>query len=388
MALVPFRYNLRSLFVRLSSTVLTVFAIGATVAVLAGMLSLQQGFATLFQEHGRTDLAVFLRKGATSEGESGLTNEQCEILKKEVPEVVADADGRPLASAELFLAVRLRKFDGGETNVSIRGVEPMTFRIHGDDVHIVEGENLRPGSDELIVGEGLVDRIANCRVGETLRINTVTFRIVGVFSGKGGYRSEIWGDLDRLSEALQRPVHSRVIAKVAPDADLAAIQARYENDLRTQPKVLSERAYLASQTERLTITFTVLGSFLALIMGIGAMFTGTNSMLATIGARTHEIGILKAIGYRPWAIFASFVGEAVLLGLLGGAVGCLLVLPFQGAETGTMNQTFSEVTFAFRTTVPVMVEAVSFAALLGLVGGLFPAWRAARMTPTQALRRG
>lgn len=388
MALVPFRYNLRSLFVRSSSTFLTVCAIGATVAVLAGMLSLQQGFATLFQEKGRTDVAVFLRKSATSEGESGLTREQTAILTKEVAEIERNDAGQPLASAELFLAVRLRKFDGGETNVSIRGVEPMTFRIQGDDIRIVDGQNFRPGSDELIVGEGLVDRIADCRVGDTLRVNTVTFRIVGTFAGKGGYRSEIWGDLERLSEALERPVRSRVIAKVAPETDLAAVEERYASDLRVQPKVLSERDYLASQTQRLSLTFTLLGSFLALIMGIAAVFTGTNSMLAAIGARTHEIGILKAIGYRPFAIFAAFVGEALLLGVLGGVVGCLLVLPFQGAETGTMNQTFSEVTFAFRTTPTAMGWAIGFAALLGVFGGLFPAARAARMTPTQALRRG
>jgi putative ABC transport system permease protein len=388
MALVPLRYNLRSLFVRSSSTVLTVCAIGATVAVLAGMLSLQQGFVTLFQEHGRDDLAVFLRKGATSEGESGMTREQCAILGKEVPEVERNADGKPIASAELFLAVRLRKFDGGETNVSIRGVEPMTFVVHGDDVRIVEGKRFEPGSDELIVGEGLTGRIADCKVGDVLRINTVSFRIVGVFAGKGGYRSEIWGDLDRLAAALQRPVRSRVLAKVQPGTDLDALQARYTDDLRVQPKVQTERAYLASQTERLSLTFTILGGFLAIIMGIAAVFTGTNSMLAAIGARTHEIGILKAVGYRPFAIFLAFLGEAVLLGLAGGVVGCLLVLPFQGAETGTMNQTFSEVTFAFRTTPAVMALSIAFAGLLGLVGGMFPALRAARMTPTQALRRG
>lgn len=388
MALVPFRYNLRSLFVRSASTVLTICAIGATVAVLAGMLSLQQGFSTLFQERGRTDLAVFLRKGATSEGESGITREQCEILAKEVPEIERLPDGKPLASAELFLAVRLRKFDGGETNVSIRGVQPTTFAIHGDDLQITAGKRFQPGTDELIVGEGLVERIANCKVGDTLRINTGTFRIVGTFAGKGGYRSEIWGDLDRLSEALQRPVRSRVLAKVAPTTDLAAVQERYTSDLRVQPKVQSEREYLASQTQRLTLTFTILGGFLAIIMGVGAVFTGTNSMLAAIGARTHEIGILKAVGYKPFAIFLSFLLEAIVLGVLGGLAGCLLVLPFQGAETGTMNQTFSEVTFAFRTTPPVLVQSVVFAGLLGLVGGLFPAWRAARMTPTQALRRG
>ncbi len=388
MALVPLRYNLRSLFVRSSSTFLTICAIGATVAVLAGMLSLQQGFVTLFEERGRDDLAIFLRKGATSEGESGITREQCAVLTKEVPEVLQAADGKPLASAEMFLAVRLRKFDGGETNVSIRGVEPMTFAIHGDDIRIAKGTRFTPGSDELIVGAGLVGRIADCKVGDVLRINTISFRIVGTFEGKGGYQSEIWGDLDRLSEALQRPVRSRVIAKVAPGTDLAAIQARYADDLRLQPKVESERTYLASQTQRLSLTFAILGGFLAVVMGIAAVFTGTNSMLSAIGARTHEIGILKALGYRPFAIFVSFLGEAILLGLLGGVVGCLLVLPFQGAETGTMNQTFSEVVFAFRTTPSVMLTAIVFAGLLGLVGGMFPAWRAARMTPTQALRRG
>ncbi len=384
---VPLRYNVRSLLVRGAATLLTICAIGATVAVLAGMLSLQQGFALLFQERGRDDVAVFLRKGATSEGESGITREQSEILAKEVPEIERNAEGQPMASAELFLAVRLRKFDGGETNVAMRGVQPMTFPIQGDDLRIVDGVNFRPGSDELIVGNGLLGRIANCGVGDTLRINTVTFRIVGTFDGKGGYRSEIWGDLERLQVALQRPVRSRVLAKIKPGTDLATVQARYAADLRVQPRVETEREYLRSQTGDLSGRFSMLGGFLAVIMGIGAIFTGTNSMLSTIGARTHEIGILKAVGYGPTAIFLSFLFEAIVLGVAGGAAGCLLVLPFQGAETGTMNQTFSEVTFAFRTTLPVMLQAIGFAAMLGLIGGLLPAWRAARMTPTQALRR-
>lgn len=388
MALVPIRYNVRSLFVRFSSTILTVFAVGATVAVFAGMLSLQQGFETLFRERGRTDLAVFLRKGATSEGESGITLAQTAIIKKEIPEIERDAAGQPLASAELFLAVRLRKFDGGECNVAIRGVEPMTFAIHGGDIGIVQGRNFTPGTDELIVGEALLGRIANCSVGDTLRINTGTFRIVGTFAGKGGYRSEIWGDLNRMADALQRPVRSRVLARVQPDTDLAAVQERYRQDQRLQPKVLTESDYLTSQTSSLSTTFLGIGLFLAIIMGVGAIFTGTNSMLAAIGARTHEIGILKAIGYKPMAIFLSFIGEALLLGVLGGIMGCLMVLPFQGAETGTMNSTFSEVTFAFRTTPKAMLYSIVFAASLGVVGGLFPAFRASRMTPTQALRRG
>lgn len=388
MALVPLRYNVRSLWVRRSSTVLTMCAIGATVAVLAFMLSLQQGFLLLFQENGRDDIAVFLRKGATSEGESGITKEQSLLLTKEVPEVVQNDAGQPLASAEMYLAVRRRKADGGETNIALRGVEPMTFAIHGDDVRILEGRNFTPSSDEIVVGEGLIGRVPECRLGEVMQINTVPFRVVGVFTGKGGYRSEIWGDLERLSQALQRPVRSRVIAKVRKDADLEAIEKRYEDDRRLQPRVQTERAYLSSQTERLTLQFTILGGFLAVIMGIAAVFTGTNAMLAAISSRTHEIGILQAVGYRPLAVFLSFLFEAVVLGLLGGVFGCVLVLPFQGMETGTMNQTFSEVTFAFRTTPGVLLTAIAFAGALGLVGGAFPALRAARMLPTQALRRG
>jgi ABC-type lipoprotein release transport system permease subunit len=388
MALVPFRYNFRSLWVRRSSTLLTICAIGATVAVLAGMLSLQQGFATMFAENGRTDLAIFLRKGATSEGESGLPREQTDLIKKETPEILQDAQGQPLASAEMYLAVRREKVDGGETNVAMRGVEPSTFAVHGDALQIIAGRRFTPGADELIVGEKLVARIANCQVGETLRINVTPFKIVGTFRGKGGYESEIWGDLDRLGEALQRPVRSRVIAKIKPDTDLAAIEARYTDDKRLQPKVQTEQEYLQSQTKALSITFTAIGLFLSILMGIAAVFTGTNAMLSAIAARTHEIGILQSIGFRPFAIFSAFLLEALLLGILGGVVGCAMVLPFQGRETGTMNQTFSEVVFAFRTTPTVMVAAIVFASLLGLVGGALPALRAARMKPTQALRRG
>ncbi|MCY2956638.1 MAG: ABC transporter permease [Planctomycetota bacterium] len=388
MALVPFRYNLRSIWVRRSSTLLTMCAIGATVAVLAGMLSLQQGFATMFAESGRDDLAIFLRQGATSEGESGMTREQTELIKKETREISLAADGKPLAAAEMYLAVRRRKVTGGETNVAMRGVEPMTFQVHGDALQINAGRIPIPGSDELIIGQDLVERIADCKIGDTLVINVTPFKIVGTFRGKGGYQSEIWGDLDRLGEALQRPVRSRVIAKIAPNTDLAAIEARYSEDKRVQPKVQTERSYLQSQTQVLSITFTVLGIFLSAIMGLAAVFTGTNAMLSLVSSRTHEIGILLSVGFRPFAVFLAFQMEALLLGTLGGILGCLMVLPFQGAQTGTMNQTFSEVVFAFRTTPSVMLIAILFASLLGLFGGALPAVRAARLRPTEALRRG
>lgn len=389
MAFVPFSYNARSLFVRRSTTILTTLSIAATVAVLAGLMSLQQGFANMFTQQGRTDLAVFLRPGAGSEGESMILRDQADILIKGTPEFKINDRQQPLASAEIYLAVRRRKLDGGETNVPIRGVQPMTFGIHGDDLRIVEGRNFQPGSDEVIVGRKLTERIQNCRIGEVLRINTGRFRVVGVFSSKGGYGSEIWGDADRLMEVLERSNFSRVIGVLKDPGLLPGLAKRLEDDRQVPAKVMSELNYLESQTGRLSVAINLLGFGLAFIMGIGAVFTGINAMLSMVAARTHEIGILLAIGFRPWAIFVAFLAEAALLGVLGGVVGCLVVLPLNGIQTGTMNfNTFSEVVFGFQTTPQVLLTAVLFAIGLGLLGGAIPALQAARLPPTMAMRRG
>lgn len=388
MALVPLRYNLRNLFARKGSTALTTLSIAATVAVLAGMLSLQQGFATMFVERGRDDVGVFLRPGASSEGESAFRRDLAEILIKESEEIALGDDGQPLASGEIYLAVRRFKLDGGETNVPLRGVQPATFDIHGDDLRIAEGRRFEPGSDEVIVGKGLTQRIQNSRVGDVFTINLTPFRVVGVFEGKGGYNSEIWGDTERMLAALDRSNYSRVLAKLEPGTDVEALAERLEDDKRVPAKLLTEREYLMSQTSALSGLFIILGVVFSIIMGVAAIFTGTNAMFTQVSARTHDIGILMSIGFRPFAIFAAFLFESALLGLLGGVVGCLLVLPLDGMQTGTMNmQTFSEATFAFRITPTVAFWAVGFSILLGLVGGAIPAWRAARLAPTVALRR-
>ncbi len=389
MALLPLRYNLRSLFVRKASTLLTIASIAATVAVLASMLALGQGFSTLFAERGRDDLAVILRKGAGSEGESSFDRESAQILIKGSPEIALAADsGAPLASAELYLAIRRRKVDGGETNVPIRGVEPASFAIHGPDLVVAEGRRFERGSDELIVGRGLVDRIRDCSVGQVFVINTTPFRIVGVFDAKGAYASEVWGDAERLMAALNRPTYSRLLAVVKGPGELEAMAARLTIDQRVPAKAMSEQAYLKSQTEAMSGLFGVLGFVLAFIMGLAAIFTGTNALLAALSSRTHEIGVLLSMGYRPFAVFVSFLVEAALLGLFGGLLGCLLVLPLDGLRTGAMNfDTFSEFTFAFRTTPRVLVTAVVFAIVLGLVGGAIPAAKAALLRPVEALRR-
>lgn len=385
--LVPLSYNLRSLWVRRASTLLTVVGIGATVAVLSGILALQQGFASLFRESGREDVAVFLRPGSPSEGESFFTRDRALELIKTVPEIALGPGGQPLGAAEVYLAIRRLRMDGGETNVPIRGVQPATFALT-PGLEVVEGRPLRPGADEVLVGSKLTGRIRNCRVGEVIRINTTPFRVVGVFDYDGPFASEIWGDLDRMLEALERPGPSRVVARLRPGTDVAALSARMEEDQRVPAAVQTERDYLASMSAVMSAILLTLGGILATIMGIAAVFTATNTMLSALATRVHEVGILLSIGYRPLPIFLSFLLEAAVLGVLGGLVGSLITLPLHGVETGTTNfNTFTEVAFAFRITPEVLLTAALFSLLLGLLGGAWPAWRAARMTPTEALRR-
>lgn len=384
----PLSYNLRSLFVRWSSTLLTVVGIGATVAVLAGILALEQGFSRLYTQSGRDNVVMFLRPGATSEGESSFPKTRAALIKKEVPEIAKDEAGQPLASGEVYLAVRRKKVDGGETNVPIRGVEQMSFKIAGESFRMAEGKNFKAGFDEVIIGRDLTKRIQNCQVGDVIQLNTTPFRVVGIFEYDGPFQSEIWGDANRIGEALQRKNFNRILAKVKAKTDVAALDSRLESDKRVPAKVMTESAYLKSQTQALSTSLYFLGTLLGLIMGVAAVFTGANTMLAAISARSHEIGVLISIGFRPFPVFLSFVFEALILGLLGGIVGCLLVLPLHGVNTGTTNfQTFTEVAFAFQVTPKVLVSAVVFAMMLGFLGGLVPAAMAAYQDPVEALRR-
>ena len=386
--LVPISYNVRSLFVRRSGTLLTVLGIGATVAVVSGVLALQQGFESMYTQGGREDLAVFLRPGATNEGDSIFTRERGLKLIKSLTEIRADESAQPVAAMECFLAVRRFKLDGGETNVPIRGVQPMTFEIRKHELEIVEGRNFQPGSDEVIVGRKLTGRIRGCQVGEVVQINTTPFKVVGVFESDSSFDSEIWGDLDRMLQALDRYGPNRVIAELRDGVEIAALAERMKEHKEVPAKVVDERTYLASQTEMLSRVLVYLSRFLGVIMGIAAVFTATNTMLSALAARTHEIGILLSTGFRPVPIFLSFMFESLLLGLLGGIAGCLMTLPVNGIQTGTTNfQTFTEVAFAFRVTPTVLVTAVLFSLGLGLISGAIPAWRAARLTPTEALRR-
>jgi hypothetical protein len=380
---------MRSLLVRWQASLLSALGIAMTIAVFCGVFALLQGFLSLHADTGQDDVVVFLRKGATSEGESGVPLERVHEYKV-LPEVASGEDGRPLAAGETYLALFLEKADeeGSLVNVPIRGVEEASFRIQGPLFRIVEGRNISFGANELIVGRPLGTRIRNCHVGETLLVNVTPFQVVGVFEHTGAYRSEIWGDVDRIGAALERPLRQRVVAKLEPGTDIPAFIARMADDKRLPSKTLTERAYFISQTSMLRGVLGFLGVFLAVILGIAAVLGAANTMLAAIGARTREIGVLRSIGFGRAAILLGFLLEAALIGLAGGVIGCVLVWPLDGVETGTMNwNTFTENAFAFRLTPGLLGLAVGLGVLLGTVGGLVPAWQASRLRPVEAMRR-
>jgi ABC-type lipoprotein release transport system permease subunit len=386
--LVPLRYPLRSLAVRWYPSLFSAAGIALTVAVLGAVLALRDGFRTVLADTGRDDVWIYLRPGAQSESESVVRHPSETSLLKVRPEVARDETGAPLAAAESVSGVKFRRTDGsGMVLVTVRGIEPASLAVHGSRFRVVEGRLPRFGTDEVVAGRPLAARIAGCRPGETLWVNVTPFTVVGLFEHDGAYASEVWGDAERIGSAMQRPTRQRLVARVNPGADVAAVARELEADRRTPVALTTERAYFRAQTSRLGDTLLFLATVMTAFMGAAAALGAVNTMLASVGSRTREVGILISLGYRSRAVFLSFLVEAGAIGLAGGLLGVALVVPLNGMQTDVVNwNTLTEVAFAFRVTPPLVAKAVLLAAFLGLAGGALPAWRASRMAPTAALR--
>ena len=386
---VPLRYNLRSLIVRRAGTMLSVASIGLSVGVLVLVLALAQGFELSLVATGTPNNLIVLRKSATSEGESGLQRWQFRALSA-LPGIAVGENGAPLASAELYAALNLDKTDGGSANFPLRGVMESTFRIR-DSARVTMGRKFAPGTREVVVGKALLGRVAGCRLGGALELQGQAWPVVGVIDcGGGAYDSEIWCDVEVFMQELDRPVYGTASLRVDPgrrdgtDELIAAIEA----DPRFDAKVLREPEYFASQAGTLGTVLRVTGYFIAGIMAVGAAFGTAVTLLASLARRTHEVGTLLAIGFRPREILIGFLVESLVLGLAGGLVGVLIALPVNGVATGTMNwDTFTEQAFAFRITADVVFRAVTFSTIIGVLSGVVPAWKASRLPPSEALRR-
>ena len=384
----PLSYNVRNVRVRWQLTLLAVFGIALVVAVFAVLLSMSEGFAAALRSTGRTDNAMIVQRGSSSELTSAVPlSDRNMILADE--RIAREASGQPLASWEWVVVIGLpRATDGEPANVTLRAVTRRGFDVRGG-ITLVEGRRFTPGLDEVIVGRKLQRRIRGLELGQQVKYQQKRFQIVGVFESTGGaFESEIWGDFDTLGAIFQRGAGSNSL--VVRMKDPAAI-GELDRWIRAQPQMqlqaLSERKYYEDQAGPLARTLSGLAGFVAVIMGIGAVFGAINTMYAIVASRTREIGTLRALGFSRRAILGAFLIESVILAVIGGAVGCLLAFPMNGFSTGTgQTQSFSEIAFAFRITPAIVARGMAFALAMGVLGGLLPALRGARLPITSALR--
>jgi putative ABC transport system permease protein len=380
-------YNLRSIFERKGTAAMTALGIAMVVATFIITLALAQGFRATLVASGLPDNAIVLRQGSLSENVSVVPRDAVPLVET-LPQIARDKDGRPLASPELLVIIsRPRVSDGQPANVPLRGVGPRAFDVRSS-VRFIEGRRFQPGLSEIVVGRLAAERFQGLRIGNTIRFGNNSWTVVGLFEADdAAYESEVWGDVDLMLPAFQRPAYQSITVKLSGPEALDSFQAALESDNRLELGAQSERDYYASQSQLMTTMIRILGSFVTLILSIGAMFGAMNTMYAAVAYRIREIGTLRALGFSRTRIMGAFVAESVLLALIGGLIGCLIALPVHGISTGTTNwQSFSEVAFRFRITPALLAGGLVFAAVMGALGGILPAIRAARLPIAQALR--
>lgn len=380
--------NLKNLKERIGSSLVAVVGIAGVVAILVAVLSIGEGFRATVTGAGSPDTAVVLRSGSTGEMMSALSREEVRVIA-DAPGVRHD-EARALASPELFVVVDLpKKSSGTDANVPLRGVEPEAFAVR-PEVEIVAGRTFRPGSMEVIAGRGAAQVYRGLEVGSVLKWGQNQWRVVGIFSAGGTLaESEIWCDLRVLQPAYRR---GNTVQAVYARLDSPGSFSRFKDSLTADPRlnvsVERESDYYAEQTTWLSTTVAILAGVIAVVMGAGAVFGALNTMYTAVSARTREIATLRALGFSSGPVVVSVLAEGLLLGLVGGLLGGGLAwAAFHGFQTSTINwQSFSQVTFAFAVTPGLLARGIVYALAIGLVGGLFPAVRAARLPVAAALR--
>lgn len=369
---------------------MAVGGIALVVVVLVALLSLAAGFQRVVEASGNPRNVIVVRKGADAELQSQVTRETARVIG-ELP-IVAEEAGRKLVTFESVIILARPKAGGGEMNVTIRGVPPHARAVH-TDVRLVRGRWLTPGSNEAILGVGLPRRLGDLDVGQTMTVGRNTWHIVGLFeAGGSSLESELWMDGDLLQGSFHRDgIFQSVLFRAAGTAQEAAdrLNALRDSDLRLRTvQALTEQEYYVKQAKLMADVITILGGILTSIMSVGAIAGAMNTMYAAVSQRKCEIGCLLSIGFTPEAIWLAFMLESILLAALGAVLGCTVSLAFHGIRTGMMNwSTFSETVFEFLVTPEILATAVFLSLLMGFVGGVLPAFRAARMKVVDALRR-
>jgi len=383
---IPFVYNLRSIGQRPVSTAMTALGVSLVVAVFVAMLALANGFRAALVKTGSPGNVIVLRRGAASEMESGISRESERLIAAD-PRIATGVAGRPLVSPEVFVVINIPRAVGeGVNNVVARGVNDEAFAVR--NIHIVAGRKFESGRSEIIIGKKIVPRFAHTAIGDTLRFATRDWLVVGHFeAGGSALESEVWGENEQFMPVFRGEVFQSVILRLTDPAAFDDLKRALEGDQRLTVQAQRESTFYAGQSTVLTRILTFLAVMITSVMAVGAVFGAVNTMYAAVSSRTPEIAVLLTLGFPPRSVLASFLAESAAIAFLGGVAGGLLALPINGIVTSTTNwNSFSEVAFAFRVTPGLLVGGVIFAVVMGVVGGFFPAWRAARLQVVQALR--
>jgi len=386
---VPVSYNLRSIRARWTSTIVAVLGIAGTVGVFVAMLSLARGFEATLVASGSPGNALVMRAGSTSEMMGGITLDSIRVLQ-DAPGVARDSSGSPLITQDVLGVFPVPLISTGtDANVQVRGVSPNVLDVR-KFIKITQGRMFQAGLSELVVGTNATKTYQGLTVGNKIDFGGGHWQIVGVFdAGGSAFDSEVWCDSRNLNQVLQRPPNifqSATVHLSSADA-FQEFKDTVVRDPRMNVDVWREIDYYAKQSTRMTTLITYLGGIVAAIMAIGAIFGALNTMYSAVAERGREIATLRALGFPSWNVTLSFLFEALMISLLGGVIGCLAVLRLNGITTNTMNfQTFSNVAFAFRITVDLLSWGIFFALVMGILGGLLPAIRAAIRPVAVALR--
>jgi putative ABC transport system permease protein len=382
------RFSLMGVPARKGSVLASLFGIAGVVAVLVGVLSIASGFRSAMTTTGAEDVAIVLRSGADTEMVSGLSLEDTRLIA-DAPGIARDELG-PRSAPELFVVINLpKRTTGTDANVPLRGVSDASFSVRGD-IEIVEGRRFERGKNEVIVGHGAAAAFAGLDVGRSIEVGANQWNIVGRFRSSGGIaESEIWTDAPVLQDSYRRGTsYQSVLVQLQSPGAFDQFEKWLGGNPQLSVTPIRQSDFYAGQSGATTLLITSLGVLIAVLMAIGAIFGALNTMFAAVAARTREIATLRALGFGSSPIVLSVIVESLLIAFVGGAIGGVCAwIAFDGIQTSTLNfSSFSQVAFAFRVTPALLVLGTVCAGLIGVVGGLFPALRAARLPVALALR--
>jgi putative ABC transport system permease protein len=385
---IPISYNIRNMKLRRGLTIMTALGIGLTVMTAVFIMMLLAGLRKAFVSSGDPLNVLVIRKGSTSELTGGFTKDKLPILRQ-LPGIATDSHGQPMVSGEWVVVVVLPHKDGtGEVNVTLRGMEQDGLELRRNRVKLIEGNWFGSGQREVVVSHAIHNRFGHTNVGDIIDFGKGPWKVTGIFDGGGSaYDSEIWADFNQVANQFNRQnAVGNAYLRAADPVAAEALKHRVADDQQLQLEGMLETEYFDKQTSN-GAAIHIVGIIVGMTMAIGSIFAAANTMYAAVAYRSREIATLRVMGFRRGSIVLSFVFEAVLLALLGAAVGIVLMLPFNGMTTSTANNmTFSEVEFSMRITLQVVISAVIFAVAMGLIGGVAPAWGAARREILAALR--